>query len=266
MISCRDARAAIARGEIGEDDALLGHLETCEACADLAEESGLLADAIDQYTEEDEEILVSTHDRIAADVGAAIWLKTRPTWLRRTMAIASAIALFLFALVAVRRHDFSEYPVDRMMLTIAVMLVLLVASLWIGLRPLHQPSLPAWVNGTLTAVSVVATFLFAAVPTLYLPVAPHVDLLQALGMPCLYLGVLVGIPVYALARLLDRGASPLAAVLAALASGLTGNLVLQVHCAETSPMHLVFGHFSVLVAFLIVAAAMVLIELRVRKR
>jgi hypothetical protein len=64
------------------------------------------------------------------------------------------------------------------------------------------------------------------------------------GSPCMYVGLTLGIPVYIVLRIVDRG-SPLGAVLAASAAGLLANLVLQVHCPVTSVGHRLVGHASI---------------------
>ena len=79
------------------------------------------------------------------------------------------------------------------------------------------------------------------------------------GSPCMYLGLLLGIPVYAVLRLVDRG-SPLSSVLAASTAGLLANLVLQVHCPVTSVGHRLVGHASIGPILLACLGAAVLFE------
>jgi hypothetical protein len=210
----------------------------------------------------DAELWTATRARIDGDRSPAGWLKSRPTWLRSTIALSVVGTIVLSALILMRRPDFDDYPTGRMVGTLVVMGVLLTVSLLLGLRPIQRPMLPKWMNRTVTTAGIVAAFVFAAMPSSYLPAVQLVpeNPLHALGMPCLYFGVLLGVPVYGVARLLDRGGNAISAVLAAVAAGLTGNLVLQIHCPATDPLHQIFGHFTVVVAFVLAAAGLVLVE------
>jgi hypothetical protein len=192
---------------------------------------------------------------IDADRNFAGWMKSRPTWMRRLGAAAPAL-IILLAVLAIRRPDFHTYPQARMWTTIGVMAVLLAVSLVLALRPLHLPRLPDWVHRALTTVGVVVAFLLAAVPAGDAASAP------TFGAKCFVIGLLLGVPVYAFARLFDRGANSFSAILAALASGLTGNLALHVHCPRIDATHLLSGHFTVVLAFVAVAAVLVWLEAR----
>lgn len=260
MRVCEEVRRRLESGGPLSDD-LLDHLESCEGCTEVADSMGLL-DSSGPGGGQELELLAATRARIDADQSPAGWLKSRPTWLRRTIALSVVGAIVLSALILIRRPDFDDYPTGRMLVTLGVMSLLLAVSLVLGLRPIHRPMLPTWMNRTVTTVGIVAAFVFAAMPSSYIPAMELVpeDPLRAFGMPCLYFGVLFGVPVYGVARLLDRGGNPVSAILAALAAGLTGNLVLLIHCPATDPLHQVFGHFTVVVAFVLAAAGLVLIE------
>jgi hypothetical protein len=259
-MKCDDVRARLQPGL--SDAAVLDHLETCEACAAIAEERGLFGGLVDE--EELRDLYAGTEARIEMDRNFAGWLKSRPTWVRRAGAASVSIVVFSIGLLLIRRPDFEAYPRGRMILTIAAMGVLLTASLLVALRPLHRPRLPDWLHRGLATFGVAVAFLLAALPSSYVTPDQYLsdDPIKAYGLNCFVIGLLLGIPVYATARLFDRGANSFSAILAALAAGLTGNLALHVHCPRSDATHLLSGHFTVVIAFVAMAAVLVWIEAR----
>jgi hypothetical protein len=63
-------------------------------------------------------------------------------------------------------------------------------------------------------------------------------------------GILLGIPVYALLRLVDRG-NAFGSLVAAAAAGLAGNFILKAHCSVPGTSHELLGHASVAVLFVL---------------
>lgn len=174
------------------------------------------------------------------------WLESRPTWLRRAVAIAAAVAVVGVGGAMVVRPDIAEQPVAFMAVALGSMGVLLGASLYFALRPLHQPPLPRWLRGVLIGATLASTCALALF-------APHEVPEQSAGLlehvsPCLFYGLLAGLPVYGLLRLLDRGGATVA-LLGACAAGLTANLALQLHCPRNDLEHLMAAHFAVVLLF-----------------
>ena len=66
-------------------------------------------------------------------------------------------------------------------------------------------------------------------------------------------GALTGLPFILLARLMDRGGlrSRDRSLFAVLTGFLAGNIMLQLHCPNTDPLHLLFGHGGVLIPMLL---------------
>jgi hypothetical protein len=179
---------------------------------------------------------------IARERGLVGWLRERSATARLLGAGGVVAGLCVSCWLLFARRDLAEYPADRMALTLAAIGLLLVVSLMIALRPLQRPGLPRWV-----APAVVTTSLFA-LASLYVisPLPPHVVTSGAsLGpaLVCLAIGLLLGVPVYALIALVDRGGARRALPMAA-AAGLAANLVLHIHCPRTDPSHLMIGHFG----------------------
>jgi len=63
-------------------------------------------------------------------------------------------------------------------------------------------------------------------------------------------GLLLGVPVYALLRLVDRG-NALGNLVAAAAAGVAGNFVLKAHCSIPGTSHELLGHASVALVFVL---------------
>jgi len=197
-----------------------------------------------------------------SDGNAVGWLRSRSTPVRRTIALSAFLAVAAFGLLSLR-PDIDSYPVPRMIASLVALAVLLILSLHHAIRPLHEPALGRGTLAALTAVALGATFVIAAVP-----ISSRVDPLLhgswiAGVVPCLMFGVLVGLPVYVVARLVDRG-SVLGGVLAACAAGLTANFVLQLHCPMSAPSHDLLGHFGAAVIFVGAALIVTLIERQLR--
>ena len=64
------------------------------------------------------------------------------------------------------------------------------------------------------------------------------------------MGLLFGLPVYAIVRLFDRG-NTFGSLVAAAAAGLAGNMLLKMHCPVDSTSHVLLGHASVAVLFVV---------------
>ncbi|MEZ4337801.1 MAG: hypothetical protein R3B82_14375 [Sandaracinaceae bacterium] len=183
----------------------------------------------------------------AADRSWTFWLRSRATWLRRLLAFAAAAAVVGVGGVLTLRANFGELPLAWSATAVTSLAVLLGASLYLALRPLHEPPLMAWKRSALIGTSLVATLALALL-------APADAIADDRGLlahvtPCLVYGLLTGLPVFLLLRLLDRGRSTVA-ILAACAGGLTGNLVLSLHCPRNDAEHLMGAHFGVVLLFL----------------
>jgi hypothetical protein len=189
-----------------------------------------------------------SRDIEAAERRPTFWLRTRATWVRRLVAWGAALVVVVVGGVIGLRGDFAEYPPAYMAAAVGALGVLLLLSLHQALRPLHRPPRPRWQRGAIVALTLAATFLLALLSP-HDPGAEPSRGLAELGSPCLFYGLLMGVPVYLVLRLLDRRSGPTAPLLAACAAGLAGNLVLQLHCPHRAPEHLVLSHFTVALLF-----------------
>ncbi|MEQ8278723.1 MAG: hypothetical protein RMA76_29495 [Deltaproteobacteria bacterium] len=206
--------------------------------------------------------------KIDDDQSIVGWLKSRPTWVHKLIAGLTVVGATLFGVVFLRRPDLDAYPVLRMTVSIGAIAAVLFVSLGWSLRPMHKRALPPWAVAAMAVGAVALSFGLAITPTHYAPDPAHLphgaEWVHALR--CLYFGALVGLPVYVVGRLLDRTRDPSRAVLAAGAAGLTGQLVLLLHCPISDPTHLVTGHASVVAVFLALVWFVVRVERRIRRR
>jgi hypothetical protein len=229
---------------------------------------GLLAAAGDGGAElsksELEAMFESVEERVSATRGNPLhWLRSRSTLLRRVLALGSFFVIFAVIGGVMPAGDWAKLATAEIVLALISLFVLLVASLMVAMRPLHQPELPKSRLLGLAIGSVLATFVLAV--TVHGPSGDahaHAGSLISGATPCMYFGLLVGIPVYGMARLLDRG-TYLGPLLAAAAAGLTGNFMLQMRCPISDPLHNVVGHASVALIFV---GGILLLESLFRRR
>ncbi len=251
------------RGEYLDSEETLGRL--VEAMAEGEQPDGAdrklaamlsLAAAEESLEEHPAEMLAELRRRKDRERGLAHLLRSRPTPQRVGIAAAGVALVGGYFALFRARPDWAEYPEGRMWIAAGLFGGLAVASLGRSLRPMHRP-LPTWAG--LVAAGLVAAFVMAGAPAAHTNhhasiggVGP--ELLPA-AVKCLVVGLASGLPVFLLARWLDRGAhNALSRVLlAAGAAGLAGNLVLQMSCPMTSPAHLLLGHATTGVLLLLAA-------------
>lgn len=177
------------------------------------------------------------------------WFRSRSTMVRRCMAIGAFLTICLVFAIVMPPADWALFGAPRVLLGVVALTALFGASMVVATRPLQVPELPRWKVITLAVLSVAATVVLA-VTVAGEPAAGHDHgSFWASVSPCMYMGLLAGIPVYGLARLLDRGTF-LAPLLAAAAAGLVGNVALQIHCPMADPLHNLAGHASVALVFI----------------
>jgi hypothetical protein len=211
-------------------------------------------------------MLQQVQGRIArARRSPAWWLRSRPTALRRAIGLLTFAIIGVLGIVALPRPDMAVYPMGRMVASLAALGVLLVLAIHQALRPLHAPAIGRAKGLVVIALALLATLVVTSLPPAHAAHPASIggtgdELLSRAGA-CFYFGLLLGLPVYAIVRLLDRG-SMLSAILAGAAAGLTGNFALQLHCPITATEHTVLAHFSVAAVFVAGVALLTRVEQR----
>jgi hypothetical protein len=196
-------------------------------------------------------------ERLESERGVAARLRSLPGPWRWLLVAAVASATTAASLSMTPRPDLELYPSGRMAVVLVALFALTAAACWRLLRPIHRPPLSPAVDYAMLIVS-------AALPTI-VAVSPmdHVGAPAGDGAAfiiactkCMSFGAVFGLPVMLLAVAARRAnvGGPAVAALAGVAAGLTGNLVLQVHCPITEPGHVLLGHAAMLAPLGLVAA------------
>ena len=141
-----------------------------------------------------------------------------------------------------------------------VLLSLFAAGLWLGadaLRSWHRPAL-SFGGATLRVGLSLALLVGLSVLPVPIELSPYTT--PPRGMPllvhagsCLLFGLGIALPTFLVCQALSRGA-PYTTWMAAVVSGLVGNLALQLHCPITEHAHLLVGHAGLGIVVLLYAA------------
>ncbi len=177
------------------------------------------------------------------------FLRSRSTMARRLIvltvfSVLAIIGWYAFPLVG------DQARTAQWAVSLTAFCVLLLLSMFMVTRPVHLPALPRWQSMCLACVAVGATVVAAFWPH---PAAQAATLNPSSGTmagACMGIGLLLGIPVYALLRLVDRG-NALGSLVAAAAAGVAGNFVLKAHCSIAGTSHELLGHASVALVFVL---------------
>jgi hypothetical protein len=184
-----------------------------------------------------------------SDRSIAGFFRSRSTMARRliVLSVFSMLAIvgwFAFPLVG------DQARTVQWAISLVTFCVLLIVAMFMVTRPVHLPALPHWQSMCLACIAVGATVLAAFWPHPAAQAATHDHTGGVVAGACMGVGLLLGVPVYALLRLVDRG-NALGSLVAAAAAGLAGNFVLKAHCSVPGTSHELLGHASVALVFVL---------------
>lgn len=173
------------------------------------------------------------------------YLRSRSTGVRRlilcvVLAVLGAVAFLLFPMVPLEDRSSAWW------ITLGLYTALMGLCLFATTRPLQMPAL-----STQQVIGILTLVLGITVGIAFIPFDGTLSLPG--GMPfagCMSVGLLLGLPVFAIVRLFDRG-NAFGALMTAAAAGLAGNVVLTGHCPVDTTAHLLFGHASVAFVFVV---------------
>lgn len=258
-IDCQDVHAALRRGPLPEEPALTEHVADCSACEALVSGGVPLAEALDDSAPMPgfDELLAQVEAAVDQERGPVAWLRSRSTPVRALLVALGAALVPGLVWLTWTRVDIHAYPPQRWALDLAVLVLPLALVLAVVLRPLYRPAWPRWVEPALLAVTIAAVLIGPMLggahhdhPASLAGTGPH--LLPRAGV-CLGLGTLMGLPILAWLTVLgrqERGWSRPTS-LAAVAAGVTAVFAIFLHCPIVAPEHLLLGHASVLVPFVL---------------
>jgi len=177
------------------------------------------------------------------------FLKSRSTMVRRAIVLTvfSGLAIagwFAFPVVG------DQARTAQWVASLVTFSVLLVLAMFMVTRPVHLPALPRWQSVCLACIAVGVTALAAFWPYPAAQAATEAPSGNIMAGACMGAGLLLGVPVYALLRLVDRG-NAFGSLVAASAAGLAGNFVLKAHCSIPGTSHELLGHASVALVFVL---------------
>lgn len=184
-----------------------------------------------------------------SDRTLAGFLRSRSTTVRRSIvfgvfAVLAIIGWYAFPLVDEQGRS------APWIASLIAFCVLMVMAMLMVTRPVHLPALPRWQTWLLVLMAVAATVVAAFWPLPAAQADAHAHDGGIMAGACMGVGLLLGVPVYALLRLVDRG-NALGNLVAAAAAGVAGNFVLKAHCAVPGTAHELLGHASVAVLFVV---------------
>ncbi|MEX1363047.1 MAG: hypothetical protein AB1Z98_07970 [Nannocystaceae bacterium] len=258
---CQQVHAALRHGQAVVPPSLVEHVASCPACATVVEGGAPLAQALD--TAPPVASLEGVWARVQAEVererGPAAALRSLRTPLRVALVAAVAGLLPGLTLLLWGRGDLHVYPVARLLLDVTVVAVPAALLLAVAMRPLHTRPWPRW----LAALAVGLAVLGALIGPMMVP-AHHAHPLSLAGtgddlvrraVACLVAGAVLGLPLAVVAGLVmrRRGRFGLPVGLAVVLAGLVGTVSIFLHCPLVAPVHLVLGHSTVLLVYLLLA-------------
>jgi len=218
-----------------------------------------------------EDLLRQVRARIADDGGWRGRLRSLSTPARLLVCVLVLACTALAVVFLLRRSDLGAYPALRMVVSLLLLVAFAVATIRFFLRPLQQrgPHI-AWA-GAWALLGLALPVVLALLPEAHGLVHEHPASFEGRGddfwpraAACLLFGVVTALPLAGLLLLVDRRddvALGRAALVAGVA-GLAGNLVLLLHCPLVARGHLVAGHATVGVAFLVLLLPLVLFRIR----
>ncbi len=227
------------------------HLDSCPHCRELFEHDaelgrGLAAQASDAVAVP-EDFFGQLEQKLARETGLRAWLRSRPSRLRFMLVLLPLLLVVIAGGVFRQRADFQQYPLARVMLLLSVYFVAIVLAFGKELSesPRRDPLRDHW---GLLAFALAVPFLAAFAPAT--EASRQAGPEGALG--CFSYGALLTLPIAALLWAFDRDDRPSlrTVCLSAAALGLSGNLLLELHCGNGNAVHVLLGHASLGVAWL----------------
>lgn len=251
-MDCAEIRDAFASGAGLTGPEVDDHLVTCATCRTLLDSGALgalLAEQRASHVSAEEALLARVEARLEREVGVRAWFRSQGT--RRRFALVALVLTFTIApAVAVRsaKGPLSALAAVSLALVVAAVLLAVASVLRPPWRPLRRVRLLAVAAGSLALP-------FAVVALAAADGSAEHGALRASA--CFMYGAALSLPAFVLLKLLDRAEQVSLPSLALLAgtSGLVANLVLRLHCPSEEPVHLLLGHATIGVAWLLVSYA-----------
>lgn len=244
-MDCAEIRDSFRQGALQPNAALQAHLAECQHCRELFEQDAEVGRSLGSEAALPlpfpEPLFGPIEARLARETGLRAWLRSRPTRLRFTLVLVTVLLAVALGGALRLRSDFGAYPRERLVLLLGVYLLGILAAVGKELsRALRRGSLVDHFGLLLVALGL--PFLVA--------LAPATEASRSLGpegaLNCFSYGALLTLPAAALLWAFDRDdqLSVRTVCLSAAALGISANLVLELHCPNGNLRHVLLGHAS----------------------
>jgi len=250
-MDCTQIRDAFVSGARPEAQAR-EHLASCPQCRELFERDAELGRNLAAQTTRplpsSDDLFEQIEGKLARETGPRAWLRSRPSPLRFTLLLLPLLLVLLAGGLLGQRADLEHYPMQRVALLLCV--YFLAIALAFGKQLSESPrghALGDYVGLLAFALAVPALAAFAPATE----VSRRIESSGAFG--CFGYGALLTLPIALLLWALDRDDRPSlrTVCLSAAALGLSANLLLELHCGNGDWAHVLGGHASLGVAWLV---------------
>jgi len=251
-MDCSQIRDAFLNGGALHQEQVEEHLASCPQCRALFEPDRSLGRELAAQASEvlslPQDFFGQIEQRLARETGARAWLRSRPSRVRLLFLVLLVLCVLLVGGVLRQRADFGQYPALRMILLLCVYFVAI--TLAFGKELSESPRAEPFAD----YLGLLAFALAVPVLAAFAPATEVSRLVGAGGAPsCFVYGALCTLPIALLAWAFDRDDRPTrrTVCLSAAALGLAANLLLELHCGNGNPAHVLLGHASLGVAWLV---------------
>jgi len=252
-MDCSQIRDSFISGSPLSGAQLEAHLASCPQCTALFERDAELGRSLAAQASAalpvSADFFGQLEQELGRETGPRAWLRSRPSRARFLLSLLPVLLVVIAGGLLRQRPDFSQYPTARVVLLLCVYFIaiaLAFAKTLSGL-PRRDPLrdyLPLLAFAL--AVPVLAGF------------APATEISRHAGaegaLSCFSYGALLTLPVALLLWVFDRDDRPAlrTVCLSAAGLGLSANLLLELHCGNGNPTHVLLGHASLGLAWLAV--------------
>jgi hypothetical protein len=257
-VDCAEIRQGFLTGEVPSGLAVGEHLKRCLHCPELFQNQAALgrrlasaaATPLESVSESTSAELAAVSSAIAAEHGLRAFLRSRSTRSRWLLLLALP-ALSLLREIAQKGVPWRSLTLPRLFGGVVLIgfLGLITRS---ALRPLPIEGRAARLSSALAFVACCLPCVLWFAPQAQASSEEFTGNFALRSLTCFAYGSLLAAPSFALLCALDRGDQVPFRVWA-LAAGmvaLVANLILLLHCPDTSRAHLALGHFSIGLAWL----------------
>lgn len=247
-MDCAEIRDAFARGSAAGHAEVQAHLRDCARCGALFEEDALVGRALSAEAHAEPfgspPRFAALEQALSEERGPRAWLRSRPTRVRLLFVLGVVLTLCAYETFVKHHRAWAQLPRE----TLGLLLLLQMAALSVAARVALLGAL-ATRSQRLAAIALGLPLPFV------LALAPAVNTGETVGSgavwagaaACFAYGSAMTSPVWVSVWLLSREDGRWSALsqVAAVALGLSANLVLFLHCPNREPAHLTLGHAGI---------------------